>query len=180
VGFSGPPSLGFQVPFRYLSSSGMEERMADPRQTNFEELIPELPLWNNGAGIDAEGWAQCMGNYELFVGYTLLLWPQFVKFDGYVLREGFSEESLRGFEREPYDPADKRRSIEAVMNHEHLDAFHFGKDCKEVQLRYLGRTMKQMHEVKLAHDFPDLKFEVFFNDEPGLELDEYQLTFWQV
>jgi putative (di)nucleoside polyphosphate hydrolase len=28
MGFSGPPSLGFQVPFRYLSSSGIGGRMA--------------------------------------------------------------------------------------------------------------------------------------------------------
>src|SRR5258705_6730433 len=28
MGFSGPPSLGFRVPFRYLSSSGIGERMA--------------------------------------------------------------------------------------------------------------------------------------------------------
>jgi hypothetical protein len=33
--------------------------------------------------------------------------------------------------------------------------------------------------VKLRSDFPDLKFVVEFNDEPGLDLVDYQMSFWQ-
>jgi len=48
----------------------------DPNQ-----LIAELPRWNHGDGIDAEGWVQCMGSYELAVGYSLIFWPRFVRFE---------------------------------------------------------------------------------------------------
>jgi hypothetical protein len=80
--------------------------------TDFSELIPELPSWNDGGGIDAESWIGCVGNYQLAVGYTLIFWPRFVRFDDYVLREGFSIESLRGFERQS---GSTRASVEWVM-----------------------------------------------------------------
>ena len=31
----------------------------------FAVLIPELPKWNNGAGIEPKAWIECVGNYEL-------------------------------------------------------------------------------------------------------------------
>ena len=143
---------------------------------NFAALISELPAWNNGAGIDAESWIECVGNYELAVGYSLVFWPTFVRRDGYVLRDGFSEESLRGFE---CGPGSSRSSVEAVMNHVHIADIHCNVEPTEGQLRYLGRVLKDIHEVKLNRDFPDLRFVVSFNDEPDLDLVDYQLTFWQ-
>ena len=53
-------------------------------------------------------------------------------------------------------------------------------NSSEAQLRYLGRVLKSVHEAKLARDFPDLAFEVVFNDEPGLDTESYELSFWQV
>jgi hypothetical protein len=144
---------------------------------DFAELIPELPRWNNGAGIDAEGWIGCKGNYELAIGYSLIFWPRFVRFEKYVLREGFSEESLRGFAAQP---GCTRASVEWVMNHEHIADLHCNEtDVSEAQLRYLGRVLTQIHKVKLRSDFPDLRFVVEFNDEPGLDLIDYQMSFWQ-
>jgi hypothetical protein len=63
-----------------------------------ESMKAELAAWNNGAGIDIESWVGCEGNFSLAVGYTTIFWPEFVVFDGYILRKGFSEASLRGFE----------------------------------------------------------------------------------
>jgi hypothetical protein len=150
---------------------------------DFSLLIPELPRWNNGAGIDAEGWIECIGNFELATGYSLIFWPSFVSFDGYVLREGFGEEALRGFDRQP-NPREAsaeavRASVEAVMNHIHIADIHCNVRPTEAQLRYLGRVLKDIHEVKLQRDFPDLRFTVSFNDQPNLDLTDYQLTFWQ-
>ena len=143
---------------------------------NFAALIPELPKWNNGAGIDAEGWIECVGNYELATGYSLIFWPRFVRCDGYVLRDGFSEESLRGFEEAS---GCDQAAVEAVMNHVHIADIHCNVEPTEGQLRYLGRVLKDIHEVKLSRDFPELRFAVSFNDEPGLDLIDYQLTFCQ-
>ena len=140
-------------------------------------LIPEVREWNDGAGVTPEAWIGMMGTYELAVGYSLIFWPRFVQFDGYVLREGFSETSLRGFEQTTNRD---RRSIEAVMNHVHAIDIHCNEpDPTEAQLRYLGRVLRDIHEVKLKSDFPHLGFVVAFNDEPGLDPADYQLTFWQ-
>ena len=146
---------------------------------DFAELIPELPKWNNGAGIDPESWIGCVGNYELAAGYSLLFWPRFVEFDRYILREGhFSEDNVRQWERATNND---RRAIEAVINHIHLLDIHGDNaEPSEVQLRYLGRVLRETLEAKLKRDFPHRAFEVVFNDEPDLDLVDYEVTFWQV
>lgn len=143
---------------------------------DFDALIPELKDWNNGEGIDPQGWAECVGNYPLAIGYSLIFWPRFVRFEKYVLREGFSEGALRGFEAQTDT---HRTAVEWVMNHVHMADIHYGEEPNEAQLRYLGRILKEIHEVKLRSDFPDLRFEVEFNDEPGLDPEDYQMSFWQ-
>jgi hypothetical protein len=72
-----------------------------------------------------------------------------------------------------------RIAVEAVMNHVHITDIHCNAEATEAQVRYLGRILKEIWEVKLRHDFPDTGFQVDFNDEPGVVLDEYELTFWQ-
>jgi len=147
-------------------------------QPDLTALIPELGDWNEGRGISPDDWIGCVGNYELAVGYSLIFWPRFIQSGGYVLREGFSTDSLRGFER-----ATKRNriAVEAVMNHIHIADIHCNEmDPTEAQLRYLGRILKEIHETKLKQDFPDLRFEVSFNDEPGLDPIDYELSFWQI
>jgi hypothetical protein len=156
---------------------GQLEAMADD---DFTAFIPELPDWNNGAGIDAESWIGCVGNYELATGYSLIFWPRFVEFEQYVLREGqFSEDNLREWERATKHD---RRAIEAVINHVHLLDIHGDNapEPTEAQLRYLGRVLRETLEAKLKRDFPHRAFEVVFNDEPDLDLLDYEVTFWQV
>ena len=147
---------------------------------DFTALIPELSKWNDGSGIDAESWIGGVGNYELAVGYSLIFWPHFVEFDGYVLRESqFSESNLRDWERATDGD---QRAIEAVINHVHLHDIHGinGVEATEAQLRYLGRILRETIEAKLKRDFPLRAFEVVFNDEPGLDLIDYEVTFWQI
>ena len=130
-------------------------------------------------GIDPRGWVACTSSNDLAVGYSLIFWPRFILIDDYVLREGEATgDSLRDWER---SASGDRKSIEAVMNHWHIVDLHsVGAPATEAQVRYLGRVLKEIHEVKLRSDFPDRSFVVSFNDEPGLELLDYQLTFWQV
>jgi hypothetical protein len=143
---------------------------------DFTALIPELPAWNNGAGIAPDAWIGCMGSYQLAVGYSLVFWPRFVRHGDYVLRDGFSESALRSCET-----GCDARGVEALMNHVHIADLHVNDDPpSEAQLRYLGRVLQEIHRLKLAADFPDLTFEVVFDDTPGLDPLDYQLTFWQV
>ena len=147
--------------------------------TDFNELIPEMRDWNDGAGIGIKAWVSSMGSFRLAIGYSTLFWPQFVEFERYVLREGFSVESLRGFELQC--GADRRR-VEAVMNHLHIaDIQHHGcEDITRERVVYLGRVLTEIHRAKLAWQFPSKRFEVQFDDSPAEHLTDYELTFVQI
>ena len=149
--------------------------------TDFNELIPEMRQWNNGKGIDVESWVGCEGNFRLAIGYSTIFWPQFVEFEGYVFREGFSVEGLRGFEHSR-SCGNTRQCVEATMNHLHLDGIqHWGcEDISKERLIYLGRILAEIYRAKLAWQFPEKRFEVVFDDSPENELTDYQITFYQV
>jgi hypothetical protein len=149
----------------------------DSPQNPFNDLIPELRDWNGGKGVDAEAWISMVGRYDLAIGYSLIFWPRFVAFDGYVLRDGFSEESVRGFEEATQG---NRAAVEAVVNHLHVVDIHGNEPLPaEAQIRFLGRVLKSIYEVKLKADFPDRSFVVEFNDQPDLDPIEYEVTFYQ-
>jgi hypothetical protein len=146
---------------------------------DFADLIAELPRWNGGAGIAPEDWIGCVGNYELAIGYGLLFWPRFVEHEGYVLRHGFEERALRSVEA---CAAGDRGGVEALMNHVHIADLHanVATPPTEAQVRHLGRILKATHEAKLRLDFPGRVFTVSFNDEAGLPVQDYELSFRQV
>ena len=99
-----------------------------------ESMKAELAAWNNGAGIDIESWVGCEGKFSLAVGYSSIFWPPFTLFEGYILREGFSEDSLRGFERN----GRSRKSVEWLMNHLHIaDIQYYGCSATAVQVAAL-------------------------------------------
>ncbi len=145
---------------------------------DFNDLIPEMREWNDGKGIGIEAWVGCTGNFQLAVGYSVVFWPQFVEFEGYVLRKGFSLDSLRGFESQNHG---ERRPVEAVMNHLHIaDIQRYGcEDLTRERVVYLGGVLKEIYQVKLAWQFPSKRFEVVFQDDDSEDLLDYQITFFQ-
>ena len=145
---------------------------------DYAKLILELPDWNNGKGIDVESWIGCSGNFQLAVGYSTLFWPRFVEFEGYVLREGFSIDSLRGCQQQRNG---SRRSVEAVMNHLHIAAIHYHdlQSFTTEHALYLGRVLREIYQVKLAWQFPSRRFEVVFDESEHSDLMAYEITFYQ-
>jgi hypothetical protein len=142
-------------------------------------MIQELSAWNNGKGIDLESWVDCMGDFKLAVGYSTIFWPKFVLFEDYILQEGFSLESLRGFEK---DQSDGKVGVEWVMNHLHIADIHCHdrENISEDKIVFLGNTLKEIYEVKLSSQFPDRPCVVdFYEPEDRNNLIEYQLSFWQ-
>jgi hypothetical protein len=139
----------------------------------------DLARWNNGAGIDLEGWTSCLGNYGLAVGYLTLFWPEFEEFEGYILRKGFSIESLRAFEASTNN---ERKSVAWVMNHLHIGDIHMHDDAElsEDKLIILGNALKEIYQAKLAWQFPNEPciVKVYIPGE-GETLTEYQISFWQ-
>jgi len=143
-----------------------------------ESMKAELAVWNNGDGIDIESWVGMQGNFSLAVGYISVFWPSFTLFDGYILLEGFSEESLRGFERSGRN----RQAVEAVMNHLHIaDIQYYGcGDASEDKFLLLGNTLKEIYAAKLQWQWPDRPCTVeFYIPEDRDDLMEYQILFWQ-
>jgi hypothetical protein len=146
--------------------------------TDFNELIPEMRDWNNGRGIDIRSWIGCSGSFQLAIGYSTVFWPRFVEFEEYVLREGFSVQSLRQFEEAC---AGDRRRVEAVMNHLHLaDIQYYGcEDLTRERVVYLGQVLHEIYEAKLAWQFPDRRFEVCSDDAHLDDVMDYEITFFQ-
>src|ERR1700684_922831 len=107
-----------------------------------DSMKAELAAWNNGAGIGLKSWIGCEGNFALAVGYASVFWPEFVLFEGYILREGFSEDSLKGFEKQRDI---NRNSVEWHMNHWHIaDIQYFGcGDASSDKVVLLGNVLKE-------------------------------------
>ena len=148
------------------------------RKTDFNFLIPELRLWNEGAGIDIDDWLTCVGNYEHAVAYGNLFWPEFTIHDDCVLFAGFNEESYRGF----LDQAQgDKKSVEIVMNHLHiLDLFsNESEGTAENLIVFLGGLLKDVWACKLARDFPNRNIVVDFAAEGKGSLLNYEITFFQ-
>ncbi len=144
-----------------------------------ESMKSELGAWNNGGGIDLESWINGEGNFSLAVGYSAIYWPKFVEFEGYILREGFSQDSLRGFEA---NSKYTRLSIEWVMNHLHIaDIHHFGcKDLTKDKIIHLGRVLGEIYRARLKTLFPEKPCTVEFHiPEDADDLVGFQISFWQ-
>jgi hypothetical protein len=148
--------------------------------TDFSKLIPELPDWNNGAGIDVTSWIGCVGDYEKAIGYSTIFWPEFVEIDGYVLRAcaGGNRDSLRRWKD---GCGGSREEVEALGNHLHLrDIQYWGcPGATPERLSYLGGVLKEIYECKLKRDFPDKSFVVEFTEGDEGDLDGFMLTFYQ-
>lgn len=142
-------------------------------------MAAELQEWNNGKGIDLESWINCSGSFSLAVGYVTIFWPKFVSFDGYILRDGFSEKALRAFEGEE---SSDRRAVEKVMNHLHIaDLQHYGcEDLSKDKIQVLGATLQEIYAAKLKSQFPHAPCIVeFYQPENEDDLMGYQISFWQ-
>ena|SRR5204863_5342139 len=150
------------------------------RDTSFDPLVPELPYWNNGGGIDVDGWINAVGRHDHAIGYSRVFWPEFVLHEGHLLRAGFSPDSYRGFVVTGRD----RQAVELVMNHEHLfdifmTAVNQGVPPTREQILYLGRILKEMWTARLQRDFPGLNIVVSFPEEHEDDLTRYEITVFQ-
>lgn len=144
-----------------------------------ESTKQELARWNNGKGIDLESWVYCEGRFALAVGYSAIFWPEFVQFESYILRKGFSESSLREFEKQN---GATPKSVEWVMNHLHIADIQHSEcaDLSRDKIVFLGNILKEIYELKLSSLFPHSPCEVeFYIPEDKDDLTDYQISFWQ-
>ena len=152
-------------------------------QVKYDDLIPELKRWNNGAGIDIDSWIGCEGDHKHLIGYARILWPDFVEHDGCILLGN----SLDADDRANYQAflekaKGDKTTVEGTMNHQHiLDLFsrsHHERPSREVVL-HIGRLIKEIWQAKLNHDFPGRKVTVHFSELNAKDLEDYEITFFQ-
>lgn len=144
------------------------------------ELIPELKLWNEGAGIGLDDWIYIEGRADHALGFCHLMWPEFVEFEDYVIRAPLELDRLRGWE----SVADiDRQQVEIAMNVLLLDDI-FPNDkadsaLKFSQCRKLATIMADMLDAKLSRDFPHRCFTPFVIDGDPMAGDEFGISFHQ-
>ena len=102
------------------------------------------------------------------------LWPCFVEHDGMVLLgENFRVSRYEAWRR---NPASKPPEFGALVNHVHLEDFFSDEQTPPYELLvYLGQSVRDMWESRLARDFPDRAFEVRFDFSQAE--GEYVLSF---
>ncbi|MNR24273.1 hypothetical protein D3C85_1413420 [compost metagenome] len=108
-----------------------------------------------------------------------MFWPEFVELEGYIVRAGTLESSIRSFEaREQI----QRKTVELVINHLHIaDIQYYGcDDISKDKLVILGNTLKEIYESKLKWQFPSKPCTVeFYIPDDDQDFQEYQISFWQ-
>src|SRR3569832_735666 len=143
--------------------------------TEVTDLLPELKKWNEGAGISPDAWIFIEGRADHALGFCSLFWPDFVQFEGYILRAPLDVERLRSWESAGHS----KQQIETAMN-----AFLF--DCmfpddpaepelKSAQLDRLATFMAEMLLAKLKRDFPEACFSAFVLEEADFGLSFHQV-----
>ena len=154
---------------------------------DYHQLITDLDDWesHNKCPISVDCWLQGSGSFNLAVAFTSVFWPEFVTHDQSVFLAPFDEarrKSYDGFRALEADGvADSITRTEVTMNHQHIaDLFINDPDGPtREQVLYLGRTLKNIWELKLANEFPERKFVVSFPEDFSEDLSDYEITFWE-
>ena len=140
------------------------------------DLIPELAQWNGGAGIFSDEWIFIEGRADHSLALGAMVWPEFVEFEGYVLRGPLNVKQLRDWQNKGEM---NRQQIETAMNAYLLDGI-FPQDqtdlpLKNAQCERLASVMADMLAAKLVRDFPERLFSVFV-----MHGDDFGVSFHQL
>lgn len=143
---------------------------------NNADLIPELAQWNAGAGVSPDEWILIEGRADHSLALCAMIWPEFVEFEGYVLRRPLNVEQLRDWQK---TGEMNRQQIETAMNAYLLEGM-FPQDqtdlpLKNAQFKRLASVMADMLSAKLVRDFPEHRFSVFLMNGEDVGVSFHQL-----
>lgn len=160
--------------------------MASPdREPDFTRLIPDLQSWQecNRGSFSVEDWIYHIGNFAHLIAYGRLLWPDFFEYDDCILRgapscvtEAFENNYRTWLDRCQGD----KIAVERVLNHLHICDLFGDPSGTEDQYVYIGRFLQQTWQAKLNHDFPDRRFCIIFDERESENVEDYEITFWQL
>ncbi len=150
---------------------------------NYNSLITDLDEWesHNGFKIGPNGWLAGMGSFNLAVAFSSLFHPEFIIHDDCIFIAPFTQQSEKNYRSFQEMSEHDKCKTEVTMNHMHIIDLFPGSDDTPTreQILYLGRTLKDMWQLKLDRDFPDRNFVVSFPEDHTDDLYEYEITFWQ-
>ena len=145
---------------------------------NAEQLIPDLPRWNNGNGADVSAFLCYIARYDHAIAYATLFWPDFILHDECVFLD---PPDAKTYSNWMVQCKGDRTQVEAVMNHHHIVDIFVNSEVepsREIVL-HLGRLLKDMWQCKLQASFPERRFKVEFYDDDSDDLLDYQITVFQ-
>jgi len=147
-----------------------------------EELVPSLALIRQQLSetIELEDWITHAGTPELAIGYLRLFWPPLLEHEGHiVLASGFTPEAFPDFQAAV---GNDTQALEQALNTVQLTELFANPevraDLKHTQLLYVGQSLQQMWEARLALAYPHRRFVVEFAQ--GDQLDDFSLTFYEL
>jgi hypothetical protein len=111
-------------------------------------------------------------NADIFFAFQELIWPSFFIFEKYVfLKENFSREKY-------YTLKNQNQNLEYWLNFLSIDPFFSNDENGEKKAEIFSIILRNIWELKLKNDFPNLKFEIkcLFDFENG----DFGITFYQV
>jgi hypothetical protein len=147
---------------------------------DYSKLIPSSADWNHGKGIDPETWLSFSGSFELAIAFGTLFWPEFTIHEDCVFLAPFTDASRKSYEGFMKQTKGHRRSVEAVMNHQHIVDLFPSADVPPTreQVLFIGRMLQDIWQTKLYRDFPDRPIRVSFPDDHSEDLLDYEITFF--
>ena len=145
---------------------------------DLDKLLPDLGAWNNGTGIDPEGWINCFARYDLAMGYALMFWPDFVIYDDCVF---LYEPDPQNYQSWMASCNGDKTRVEGAMNHRHITDMFRNSDVRPTKetVVHIGRLLKDMWSCRLKRDFPERQIRVEFYDSDSEDLVDYQITVFQ-
>ncbi|EMC0407470.1 hypothetical protein KW494_19425 [Vibrio fluvialis] len=126
-------------------------------------LVNSLAAWNSGAGISLSDWILCVGNYDHFIAYSRLVWPEFIEYGNRIyIADLFNQENIA-------------RNIENGANEYQAQCFQNAIDLStifstaqesydEEKLLYLANVLKSSWSASLALNYPEREFSVFIDN----------------
>ena len=147
---------------------------------DYSKLIPSSADWNHGKGIDPETWLSFSGSFELAIAFGTLFWPEFTIHEDCVFLAPFTDASRKSYEGFMKQTKGHKRSVEAVMNHQHIVDLFQSADVPPTreQVLFIGRMLQDIWQTKLDRDFPDRPIRVSFPDDHSKDLLDYEITFF--
>ena len=141
------------------------------------EINNKLSQWNNGEGINPSDWICCIGRYDHFIGYTQLIWPEFIEHEGRVyIKDFFNEEKLL----QNIDNGASITQAQILLNCLDLSLLFDSaqEDVEDDTLLYLAKTLQESWLAKLNLNFPNKKHNVILDNNLNEEgVGEILLSF---